>query len=552
MTPVAKSELKPLTGKGEPGLPDRSTQQAALQRILRPGALAACFFCMVIAPFYLGQAGQPAGRVFTGTLKALGDESIYISAVRQGAGGIWLWRDQFMVHTPSPILSYFSYVLFGHLGAFLGISVLATYALMHGVAAVCLFTALWLLCSLYLEPKYRAWFVAFALGTSGLYWVDAILGTSGHEPASLPWMAMPPLGGLTSALMGAHETFGTAGQVMLLTGILAAMDSRFRRRRSAVAYGACGTLLVGLTLPMLLPVSVAAVGLCALRRIARAEKEPDSYRHIAAAIVRAFIIVAPAIPTAAYYYWQVTYGAWSSGNVAGVPGRPLVEGVLQWGVVLPAGAWGWYRARQASRPLADALGLWCCSALACMALPFWLGFRFSTGITTMAGGLVALGIFSCATAPRTRGRVLLAVSLGAATHYIFVVALLVSGQDTALYIPRERHDALQWLSANTSERDVVLAPLQFGNQLPETAECRLVAGHGFLTLDMPIRDPQLRAFYSPNTSPNQRAEVLRATSADIVVYDPTDTEDGTFDPRVMTGLQTVYAEGGVSIFRVKP
>ena len=522
----------------------------ALNRLKLPGALAACFFCLVLAPFVLGGACQPSGRFFTGTLKALGDEGIYISAVRQGADGTWLWRDQFMVHVPSPIVSYFSYILFGHLGALLGLSVLATYALMHGVAAVCLFATLWLLGSLYLERKNRVWFVAFALGTSGLYWLDALIGVSGHEPASLPWMAMPPLAGLTSALMGAHETLGTAGQVMVITSILAVTDRKAGRRWLAMVYGALGTLLVGLTLPMLLPVSVAAIGLCSLRYVASVAKGPAPIKAVTAVLVRCSIIAAPAIPTAAYYFWEVSAGAWSGGNIAGVPGRPLVEALLQWGIVLPAGAWGWFRARSADRPLADALGLWCCSALACMALPFWLGFRFSTGITTMAGGLIALGILGRPFTSRIRTRALLAVSLGATIHYVFLVALTASGQDTALYVPTARHQAMQWIAAHSNESDVVLAPLGFSNQLPEVAHCRLVAGHGFLTFDMPLRDRQLHAFYDPTTSPSLRLAVLQATSADLVVFDPTDSEDGTFDPKDMSVLAPVFSSGGITVSKL--
>ena len=129
-----------------------------------------------------------------------------------------------------------------------------------------LFGALWQLARRALPWRDAPWFVAFALGAGGLYWLDAALGLGGNAPASLPWMGMPQLSGLTSALMGAHETLGTAGQLIMLAALLELRRERASPPWAAVLGGALGTLLVGLTLPMLLPITVAVATLPVLWR----------------------------------------------------------------------------------------------------------------------------------------------------------------------------------------------------------------------------------------------------------------------------------------------
>ncbi len=547
MTPLADRESERQTS-AEPAQP--SAAGVARVSPVLPAGLACVFCLLVLLPFVLGPECAPPGSVFGGTLKALGDEGVYMSAVRQGADGLWLWRDQFMVRTPAGVFSYLTYMFFGHLGALLDLSVPASYALMHGAAALLLFVTLWLMGSFYLQPRERAWFVALALGTSGLYWLDAMSSLTGHELASLPWMAMPPLGGLTSALMGPHETIGTAGQVMVLTGLLAVTDRRNGRVWAATAYGACGMVLVSLTLPMLLPESMLVVAVLALLSVRAVAEGPRRRLAACRELVCCCVIGLPAVPAATYYFWEVKFGAWSTGDLSSVQGRPFVEAVLQWGVVLLVGAWAWLQTPPATRPLANALALWCCAALACMALPLWQSFRFSTGMTTMAGGLLGLAVVRRVRMPRVRARLLLLAGLGAAIQYVFMVTLLLAGRDTVLYMPRDRQAAMNWIGAHCSERDVVLAPLGFSNRLPSVARSRLVAGYGLLTFDMTLRDEQLHAFYDPSTSPQQRVVVLRATSADLVVYDPTDSEDGTFDPRGMPGLEQVFASGDVAVLRV--
>jgi hypothetical protein len=509
------------------------------------------FTSLVLLPFLLGSLTVPHGKVFIGTLKTLGDENEYLSAIREGGQGYWLWHNPFMVHPPSPMVMYLPYLAFGHLGAVLGLSIHATYALMHGATLIALFVALWVLGSLYLAPGERGWFVAFALATSGLYWLDALLDMAGHAPTSLVWMSMPPLSGLTSALMGAHETLSTAGQVMVLTAVLAYERIHRKRRWWAILYGCLGTLLIGLTLPMLLPVSMAVAGLIALVWVRRSDTGAKRLQVLRQATPGIFLILLPGLVTAAYYFWQLRYGPWSASLLSATGQRPIAESLLQWGVTLPLGLWGWWRAPAAIRPLADALALWCCCALIGLILPFWQGFRFSTGITTMVGATFALGVLRTARSRPVRLRILLLASLGALVHLTFLVSVLLAGGARSLYASEQRDQAIQWIAQHTSERDVLLAAPGFSNGLVGMASCRVVAGHGFMTFDLPLRERQLSLFYGASTGVSERLAVLRATTADYVVYDAQDAENGPFDPRGLPGLRPLYANSEVAVYGVE-
>jgi hypothetical protein len=515
-----------------------------------PQALGIIFGALVLLPFCVGYLGAPPGQVFGGSLKALGDESVYLSAVRQGVEGRWFWSDQFMVRTPAPVLSYLTYLAAGHAGALLHVSAEATYVFLHPLAAIILFAVLWAMAAAWLEPAKRPWFVLFALGMSGLYWLDGLLAGFGHAPASLPWLALPPLGGLTSALMGVHETVATAGQIMLLTSTLMWREAG-RGRWRAAAYGAAGSVVISLTMPMMLPVDVLALAGYGLSRARAWRRSPGACRRCGGLAAHLTLITSPGLIAAAYYYWQLSYGGWSAGTLREVGGRPFVEQLLQWGVLLPFAAWGWYRAPDAVRPLADLLALWCAAAVLCVNLPFWQAFRLSTGVSIMAGGLFALGLFAGAgPAFRTHLRLFWLVSAGAVAHYLFVVTLLASGAYPSLYLAVPRRQAMIWLAAHTTQRDVVLAPLGFSNQLPRYARARLVAGHGQVTFDMTLRMRQLQQFYDPRTSPGDRERVLRATSADLVVYDADDPEDGTYRPAASGLLRVIYHSQTVTVLRV--
>ena len=512
---------------------------------------AAALVVFVLAPFVVGVLGAPAGSRFMWTLKPLGDESVYQTAVRAGSQGDWLWHDPYMVQAPPRILMYPTYLAAGQVGRLAHLDPLVSYALFHAATALALYAALLLLGGQVLRGGARGWFVAFALGTSGLYWLDALLEAFGGSPASLAWMAMPQLGGLTSALMGAHETLGTTGQVLAFAGLLGSLRpaSPRRRARSLGLLGA-GVALVGLTLAMVLPLTIGVAGLFGLWWVLRAPSGAGRRAALRAVAPPWGVLALASAPFVIYYYWVFSYGPWSVSITRSLDGRPLPEVALMWGVLLPLAWWGWRTAGGATRPLAVLLALWCACASVGSFLPFWQSPRFATGITVAVGGLFCLGLLERGFEARRLRRLLIAVSFGAVTQYLFLLTILQPGRADNLYVRSGEWRASEWLAAHARPTDVVLAPRGFSNRLPARARVQVVFGHVYLTFDTAVRERQVRTFYAVDSAPAARLRALRALEATLVVFDRDDPEDGTYDPGALPVLRPVYADADVTVLRV--
>jgi hypothetical protein len=295
---------------------------------------------------------------------------------------------------------------------------------------------------------------------------------------------------------------------------------------------------------VLLPLTLVVAGLYALLVAAR-----HGWRRCV--IVRMALatgsVAGVGVPFALYYWYVFGHGVWRVFQQLG--SLDPAEGLLTWGVFLPLALWGWRTAPVTARPLADLLALWCVCAVAGTQLNVWQGSRLVTGINLPIGMLFALGLLRYGAAVRRRW--LLALGLGLACQYLFLLSALLQGHASHLYNATPQEQAVRWLAAHAGPRDVVLAPLFFGNIVPEASVAHVVAGEYDQTYDYAVRYPQLLTFYNPRSTDAAREQVLRATGATFVVYDADDYQEGSFDPRGMQGLRVVFASSGVAVLRVE-
>lgn len=364
---------------------------AAIRKICVPLLFACVVAFLVALPFLVAVACAPHGAYFRGSLRPSTDEGDYLSAVRLGRTGAWLWTDQFTAHPPAPFLIYPAYLVAGHLGALLGLTTRAIFILTHPLAELVLLFAIWRLAALYFSPRECRYVLAFALAMSGLYWLDAALAAAGNAPVSLTRMGMQQLDGLSLGLILSHEALGVAGEIIALTALLGALRAESARSRAAtVLYGACGTLLVGLTLPVVLALIVGVVLVCAIWFALRPPDHastPGSRQWI---VLAAAVVVLPAFPFALYYHQLFSSSIWIHQQSVG--GLNPMEGLLTWGALLPLAIWGWYTAPAHLRPLVTVLAVWCCCAIVGTAINLWQSARMVTGINIFIGFSVALGM----------------------------------------------------------------------------------------------------------------------------------------------------------------
>jgi len=531
----------------DPALPWPTARLQALVRLRAPLLFGLALMLLTLAPYLVAIYGTPPGAFFRGSLRPSTDEGVYLTAVRLGSEGNWLWHDPFAVQSPDPILMYPTYHLAGHLGAWLGLSVRGSFALYHLVAALLLFAVMWRLARRYVKAGDHLWFAAFAFAVSGLYWLDALLAAAGTAPVSLTRMGQQHLSGFSLPLIVAHEAVGVAGQLIALTGLLDALRAQNRvARHKPLLWGAFGSLLTGLSFPALLPLTVAVATLTACAWWLQTAPRPTLLRLVLTVLP----IIVPAVPFILYYYLLFNYTVWRI--FQNIHGLDPMEGLLTWGLLLPLAWWGWRKAPAQARPLADMLAIWCLCAVIGTVLNIWQSSRLSTGINLVIGALFALGLLRPEIALQTRRRWLLALSFGLACQYLFLLTALWQGHASHLYNSPAKDQALRWLALHTTSHDVVLAPFFFGNVAVERMPAHVVAGDYDLTVDFPQRYPQLQTFFDANTATATRLKTLRATHATFVVYDPEDPQEGAFDPRTLPNLQTAFTAGDITVLHVVP
>ena len=533
-------------------------------------ALALAALCVL--PYLIGAHGVPDGAVFRGSIRNHIDEAQFLAAIRQGAAGEWLWRDQYMVDPSPPILMYPVYLLAGRLGALAQLPAALDYALLHAVGMLALFGAVWHLGAGLSRPA-RGWFCAFTLGTSGLFGLDALLDWAGAPILPLDFLGGPVLSGFSMGAMTAHQALCMAGQLVALAGAVRALGPvPARQRRGALLSGAGGLLLMALSLPLLLPLACCILLGYAGWWIALGEHGLARRAARRRAALSLAAIVVPVLPFVAYYLLTFVGGPWSRGSFTRMPELyPLARVFIVTGALLPLAAWGWWATRAGNprtarrearaarisgtgaRPLAATLGIWILCALVGRELPFWQSVRFTTGLNMATGGLFCLGLLHHGASLRARLAWLAGLAgAGAALAYLLLLHELASGQARDLYSTAAEWQAVRWLAAHANARDVVLAPFEFSNVVPIEASCRLVWGHDYQTFDYAARRRQVRTFYGAAQPAPARLGALRATGAGYVVYDGHDREDGPFDPRRLPGLRPVFSSGDVAVLRLAP
>jgi hypothetical protein len=524
----------------------------AIRKIWLPLLCACIVTLLVTLPFVVAVAGAPDAAYFRGSLRPSTDEADYLSAVRLGRTGAWLWTDQFSARPPAPFLIYPTYLLAGHLGALFGLTTRTIFILTHPLAEVVLLLAIWRLAALYFSPRECRWVLVFALAMSGLYWLDALLAAAGSAPVSLTRMGMQQLDGLSLGLILSHEALGVAGEIMALTGLLCLVGAEsVRARGAAVAYGACGTLLVGLTLPVVLALIVGVVLICAVwfaLHTPATATPPGSRRWV---LLAGVLLVLPAFPIALYYHQLFSSNIWIHEQIVG--GLQPMEGLLTWGLLLPLAIWGWWTAPAHLRPLVTVLAVWCCCAIVGTAINLWQSARMVTGINIFIGFSFALGMLRPRLAPVWRVRALALIGLGGICQYLYLLTALSHGNRPSLYTTQPEEVVVRWLGSHATTHDVVLAPVLFSNVVPEASWARVVAGEPDLGYDYDTRYPQVQTFFSPATPGATRLRILRDTGATLVVYDPYFSyglDKGNSDPGGLPALHRVYAYGGLHVYRV--
>ena len=122
--------------------------------------------------------------------------------------------------------------------------------------------------------------------------------------------------------------------------------------------------------------------------------------------------------------------------------------------------------------------------------------------------------------------------------------VFVARPQPPLYQSADQLAALDWLGAQTTDRDVVLSDWRFGNLLPIYANARVFAGHPIETIGYAEKRADVDRFFDPATSEADRQALIDQWKITFVVA-PADR------PAPPHG-QIVFQQGALNIYQTTP
>lgn len=519
---------------------------------------------LVFGPYLFAWAMTPDGSVFTGTLANHNDLSAYLSAVRQGAEGKWLYHFYFSAERWQPHLMLPLYILLGKLmGIFGGTPEFWFHAArLPAVLAVMYALFLWLREIFPGRADLQRSSLVLILFAGGVSWLVWPLTARWNVPFSyFPDISKPEWSFLLIAYNAPHYLLGLALEVALFMAVLRWARSPWEGRWVVVA--TMLLVLLGVTYVYNLAVALAIIGVYFLvDPLTRGNNLRRQWLVFG-------LFLFPALLLLYTYVWASSDPVWAEYTGSSVnhtdppPPLGLAIGLGIPGVLAAIGSWRWVRSNGNL-----LVPTWLVVNLILMYVP-GVGHagRFALGLIVPIGTLAAVGLedvflpwlrqrrFSSSFSPRMRAtngsmrRITILFSLPSA---LMIVLLMVQSvavrRDFPNYMPLSERAAASWLAEHTTEEDLILAYYPMGNYLPVVANSRVFLGQFFLTPRFETRLEQVEKYWDENTSDAWRRALIREWGVTYVYA-------GKYEREIMVGSvepegDIVYREGDVAIYRV--
>jgi hypothetical protein len=127
----------------------------------------------------------------------------------------------------------------------------------------------------------------------------------------------------------------------------------------------------------------------------------------------------------------------------------------------------------------------------------------------------------------------------------------MSNKPAEVYLwTRPEAAAAAWLGAHSTARDVVLASTELANPLAGAIDGRVVHGHIVATLHSEQKESLVKQFFAAETTPRQRRDLLAESGATLVAVGPRERALGVTDLAAQPGLDLIYDQDGVQLYRV--
>jgi hypothetical protein len=147
---------------------------------------------------------------------------------------------------------------------------------------------------------------------------------------------------------------------------------------------------------------------------------------------------------------------------------------------------------------------------------------------------------------------LLVIAVLPTNVYLISWRILDLGRQQAPYsLAADEVAALRWLGESTSRHDVVLSGLTLGQFVPVYSDARSFLGHWAQTVGFYDKQEQVRRFFDPASTDDERRALARAFALTYVIYGDEERGLGGYDPGRSPLFAPVFAHGGTVIYRIR-
>ncbi len=443
-------------------------------------------------PYLTGYANSTPANHFGGFFLYEQDGYSYLAKMRQGAQGAW---DFHLPYTSEDEyqgggLALMFYIVVGKLAG-LGLDYPLIYHSARLLSTLFLLLVLWRFISRFIANdawKILTWGLLLFSGGWGLLFSTVV------DPKYVAYELIAPDAYLFTILYGPpHVILGFA---LLLSWIIYTLDSiqadqaRLPRRLlianligglAALSREAYGPVFAGLFAIYLVAVTLQH------RKIPWREGIIVAMSSILAGAYGVYMLIA---------YRQIPgFAAWYQQNPFESPA--LIDLVLGFAPILLLALLG----RRAFKALPSSaertfLVAWLFAAPVMTYLPIAISRRLIAGWQIPLSIFAAYGLLHLWRKRRVFA-IVAAISVLTATLLIILGGnARVAAQQPPLYITADQQAVLDWLGANTTDRDVVLSDWEFGNLVPIFADARIFIGHPIETIDYENKRAQVDEFFT--------------------------------------------------------
>jgi hypothetical protein len=516
------------------------------------------------APYLVGWLRSTPDKVFGGFAFAIEDGYSYLSKMKQGAEGLWLFQLPYTSEPHTPTIFYLFHLLLGKLSVLTGLATPLMYHLARLMFDAILLAVIYRFIALFTawRPVRRIAFLLIIF-SGGLGWL-LLLSGQGNWLNSTPLDLISPEA-YTFLILYAFPHLALA-RTLLLLGLIVFWRNSPPGIRQALIAGVCW-LGMGLIVPFYVAVigAIVVVGLIAEAIVAR----KIMWRTVGLAMLAGLIAAPPLIYTFVIVGIDPIWNVWANQLVILSP-HPL-HYVLGYALVGALAIVGLVKTWKRHVIDPKLIG-WLIVVLLLIYLPFNSQRRLIEGWQIPLVFCAAVGLVYAVLPAWRRSRLVKRLTqhrrytTHGLTRWVLAGLILLSATTYALMLVEQtvrmiaqvdlgfrngaELAALHWLDQRVTYDDVILSSYNTGNFLPTVVGAKAFLGHGPETAYSNDKIKLVAQFYAGATSDDWRRDFLRHWPITYVFFGPLEKKVGEFDPAQADYMQLVYDQDGYRIYRV--